>query len=92
MENVFEFEFPVGLNSAAVVALTFEVEDQMGMDITIVPNVMGNDAVDDESEDGMDLLTEYAKAIVIAALKNFAVANGVEVTETDFTEVFTEVE
>ena len=34
MENVFEFEFPVGLNSAAVVALTFEVEDQMGMDIT----------------------------------------------------------
>lgn len=87
MENVFEFEFPVGLNSAAVVALTFEVEDQMGMDITIVPNVMGNDAVDDESEDGMDLLTEYAKAIMIAALKNFAVANGVEVTETDFTEV-----
>lgn len=90
MENVFEF--PVGLNSAAVVALTFEVEDQMGMDITIVPNVMGNDAMDDESEDGMDLLTEYAKAIMVAALKNFAVANGVEVTETDFTEVFTEVE
>ena len=85
MENVFEF--PVGLNSTAVVALTFEVEDQMGMDITIVPNVMGNDAMDDESEDGMDLLTEYAKAIMIAALKNFAVANGVEVTETDFTEV-----
>ena len=90
MENVFEF--PVGLNSAAVVALTFEIEDQMGMDITIVPNVMGNDAVDDESEEGMDLLTEYAKAIMVAALKNSAVANGVEVTETDFTEVFTEVE
>lgn len=90
MENVFEF--PVGLNSAAVVTLTFEIEDQMGMDVTIVPNVMGNDAVDDESEDGMDLLSEYAKAIMVAALKNFAVANGVEVTETDFTEVFTEVE
>ena len=35
MENVFEFEFPVGLNSAAVVALTFEVEDQMGMGMDI---------------------------------------------------------
>lgn len=85
MENVFEF--PVGLNSAAVVALTFEVEDQMGMDVTIVPNVMGNDAMDDESEEGMDALIESAKEIVIAALKNFAVANDLEVTDTDFTEV-----
>lgn len=85
MENVFEF--PVGLNSAAVVALTFEVEDQMGMDVTIVPNMMGNDALDDESEEGLDALIESAKEIMVSALKNFAIANGVEVTETDFTEV-----
>ena len=86
MENVFEF--PVGRNSLAVVETDFESkEDQLGLDIYVALNAAGIEGVEPDREDEAEGLLEEAAEIFITAIRNYAIEQGVELSDTDLTEV-----
>ena len=86
MENVFEIK--VGRNSLAVVETDFESkEDQLGLDIYVALNAAGIEGVEPDREDEAEDLLEEAAEIFITAIRNYAIEQGVELSDTDLTEV-----
>lgn len=82
------YEIKVGRNSLAVVETDFESkEDQLGLDIYVALNAAGIDGVEPDREDEAEMLLEEAAEIFITALRNYAIEQGVELSDTDFTEV-----
>lgn len=82
------YEIKVGRNSLAVVETDFESkEDQLGLDIYVALNAAGIEGVEPDREDEAEMLLEEAAEIFITALRNYAIEQGVELSDTDFTEV-----
>lgn len=82
-----EYQFKVGHNSVAVVEPDFSVDDQMGLNISLGLNAYDPDSADQDSPEDADNLLEEAAQIFIEALRNLAIDQGIEVTDTDFTPV-----
>lgn len=82
------YEIKVGRNSLAVVETDFESkEDQLGLDIYVALNAAGIEGVEPDREDEAEGLLEEAAEIFITALRNYAIEQGVELSDTDLTEV-----
>lgn len=82
------YEIKVGRNSIAVVETDFESEeDQLGLDIYVALNAAGVEGVEPDREDEAEMLLEEAAEVFIAALRNYALGQGMELSDTDFTEV-----
>lgn len=82
------YEIKVGRNSLAVVETDFESkEDQLGLDIYVALNAAGIEGVEPDLEDEAEDLLEEAAEIFITALRNYAIEQGVELSDTDLTEV-----
>lgn len=82
------YEIKVGRNSLAVVETDFESkEDQLGLDIYVALNAAGIEGVEPDREDEAEDLLEEAAEIFITALRNYAIEQGVELSDTDLTEV-----
>ena len=82
------YEIKVGRNSLAVVETDFESkEDQLGLDIYVALNAAGIEGVEPDREDEVEDLLEEATEIFITAIRNYAIEQGVELSDTDLTEV-----
>lgn len=82
------YEIKVGRNSLAVVETDFESkEDQLGLDIYVALNAAGIEGVEPDLEDEAEDLLEEAAEIFITALRNYEIEQGVELSDTDLTEV-----
>lgn len=82
------YEIKVGRNSLAVVETDFESkEDQLGLDIYVALNAAGIEGVEPDREDEAEDLLEEAAEIFITAIRNYAIEQGVELSDTDLTEV-----
>ena len=78
------YEIKVGRNSIAVVETNFESEEDQ-LDIYVVLNAARVEGVEPDREDEAESLLEEATATIINALRNYAVEQGVELSDTDFT-------
>lgn len=78
------YEIKVGRNSIAVVETNFESEEDQ-LDIYVVLNAARVEGVEPDREDEAENLLEEATATIINALRNYAVEQGVELSDTDFT-------